>query len=383
MISSRFSILPLALTLAATAIIAGCGSGDSGGGASGTTSAQSGADRETVKVFLTSGEQFNPVERQVPPDSDVPLAATKELLEGPSEGDANSASKDAVQTTIPPDVKVKDLKIDDSGEAVVELSDEFLGDIPARPAKRTASQQRTLGARAAQVTYTLTQFDKVNSTRVVSGGVSVTPDDDRADFSQPAKKPKPPKDEGGGDRRSTTTLNLQQKLADLGYLAGNDVDGIAGYQTQQAVTAFQAWEGLDRDGVAGPATNAALSNARRPRPSTKSGPKRFMEVHISKGVLLMVKDGRTQRAVHVSPGAAATPTRIGRFRVFRKELMSWSVPFSSWLPYASYFDGGIAFHQYADVPPYPASHGCVRVPEPEAKRVYRFAAINRVVIVRQ
>jgi len=62
--------------------------------------------------------------------------------------------------------------------------------------------------------------------------------------------------------------------------------------------------------------------------------------------------------------------------------MSWSVPFSSWLPNASYFDGGIAFHEYADVPPYPASHGCVRVPAPEAKRVYRFAAINRVVIVK-
>ena len=336
----------------------------------------------TVKVFLTSGEQFNPVERRVPPGSNVPLRTTQELLEGPTEGDRASADKDAVQTAIPPNVRVKDLSIDDSGEAAVKLSGEFLGGIPAYPAKRTAAEQRTLGARAAQVTYTLTQFEKVKSTKIQSGGVSVSPDDDRSDFAEPSRAPRPPKQKGGGASRSSSTYSLQRKLASLGYLAGNDVDGSAGYQTQQAVMAFQSWEGLDRDGVAGPATNAALSSARRPRPSSKSGPKRFMEVHVSKGVLLMVKSGKTLRAIHVSPGAAATPTRQGRFRVFRKELMSWSVPFSSWLPYASYFDGGIAFHEYADVPPYPASHGCVRVPAPEAPRVYRFAAINRVVIVK-
>jgi lipoprotein-anchoring transpeptidase ErfK/SrfK len=58
------------------------------------------------------------------------------------------------------------------------------------------------------------------------------------------------------------------------------------------------------------------------------------------------------------------------------------VPFSVWLPYAFYFNQGIAFHEYPDVPPYPASHGCVRVPAPEAKKVYRFAALDTVVIVR-
>ncbi len=49
------------------------------------------------------------------------------------------------------------------------------------------------------------------------------------------------------------------------------------------------------------------------------------------------------------------------------------VPFQTWLPYASYFFQGIAFHEYPDVPVYPASHGCVRVPAPEAKGVYGFA----------
>jgi lipoprotein-anchoring transpeptidase ErfK/SrfK len=96
----------------------------------------------------------------------------------------------------------------------------------------------------------------------------------------------------------------------------------------------------------------------------------------------MVEDGKTKRAIHVSAGAPSTPTPSGSYSVFRKERNSWSVPFQQWLPYASYFNAGIAFHEYAQVPTYPASHGCVRVPSPEARFVYGFAKIGTAVIVR-
>jgi len=91
--------------------------------------------------------------------------------------------------------------------------------------------------------------------------------------------------------------------------------------------------------------------------------------------------GAVTRTIHVSTGAARTPTTKGSYRVFRKELRSWSVPFRSWLPYASYFNGGIAFHEYADVPTIPASHGCVRIPAAEAPVVYRFATLGTSVFV--
>ena len=68
--------------------------------------------------------------------------------------------------------------------------------------------------------------------------------------------------------------------------------------------------------------------------------------------------------------------------MFRKEVNSWSVPYQVWLPWASYFNAGIAFHGYLDIPPHPASHGCVRVPEPEAEHLYDFARIGTPVIVR-
>jgi len=38
--------------------------------------------------------------------------------------------------------------------------------------------------------------------------------------------------------------------------------------------------------------------------------------------------------------------------------------------YSSYFIGGYAIHGYADVPNYPASHGCLRVPIPNAIQIY-------------
>ena len=87
------------------------------------------------------------------------------------------------------------------------------------------------------------------------------------------------------------------------------------------------------------------------------------------------------RIVHISTGASGTRTPAGSFRVYRKERMSWSIPFETWMPWASYFTGGIAFHQYPSVPVYPASHGCVRVNRYDAALVYEFAAYGTPVEV--
>ena len=49
------------------------------------------------------------------------------------------------------------------------------------------------------------------------------------------------------------------------------------------------------------------------------------------------------------------------------------MPFKVWLPWASYFTGGIAFHEYPVVPAYAASHGCVRVNHYDAVMLFGFA----------
>lgn len=52
-------------------------------------------------------------------------------------------------------------------------------------------------------------------------------------------------------RPNSDTRALQQRLADLGFLALSAVDGVAGEETRFAVIAFQKWEWLTRDGIGG------------------------------------------------------------------------------------------------------------------------------------
>jgi lipoprotein-anchoring transpeptidase ErfK/SrfK len=180
-------------------------------------------------------------------------------------------------------------------------------------------------------------------------------------------------------RVGTDTLEIQPRLAELGYLPANAVAGIGAERTREAIVAFQSWEGLQRNGVAGPATLARLAEASRPTPLPGSGDR--IEVHLDRQVVLLVEGNTVARTIHVSTGAAATRTPKGDFRVYRKERHSWSVPFSVSLPWASYFTRGVAFHGYPEVPAYPASHGCVRVPLTEAPTVYAFARLGVLVRV--
>ena len=49
------------------------------------------------------------------------------------------------------------------------------------------------------------------------------------------------------------------------------------------------------------------------------------------------------------------------------------MPFKVWLPWASYFVGGVAFHEFGSVPTYAASHGCIRVNHYDAPILFAFA----------
>lgn len=168
---------------------------------------------------------------------------------------------------------------------------------------------------------------------------------------------------------------LHERLGALGYLRrGSDAPRFTA-RTHHAVLAFQMHEGLAADGIVGPQTRTALRSAARPRPLL-SAPGRRIEVWRGRQLAFLVRDGRVARTFHVSTGTAGYTTPTGTFSVYRKEQRSWSVPYQVWLPWAAYFNGGIALHGHASVPTYPASHGCVRVPMPFARAVYRFAALG-------
>ncbi len=247
----------------------------------------------------------------------ITIAAAKQLVAGPAPGSG-------AETQIPADVEVDGVEVAD-GTATVDLSSGFLKGIPTDPDDRDDLQEQELAARLGQVTYTLTQFDGVKAVKVVSGGTPVEQRAERADYAKPAHGPQRkarPKGE-----KSTSTKKVQQRLADLRYLPRSAADGVEGYRTQQAVIAFQAWEGLGRDGVVGPLTSAALAKAKPPKPRA-DGPSRRIEVYRDKGVAVLISHGKPMRAIHVSAGAAGTSTPAGSFEVFRKEtaLMVGAVP---------------------------------------------------------
>ncbi len=176
-----------------------------------------------------------------------------------------------------------------------------------------------------------------------------------------------------------TTRDVQQRLVDLGFMAATGLTGAVDTQTSTAVLGFQKWAGLYRDGSLGEETVAALGRATRPEPKWHADGRRI-EVQLRRQLALLIQDDKVVRAVHISSGAyGKTPT--GSFRVYRKERYSWSVPFKVWLPWASYFSGGVAFHEFGSVPTYAASHGCVRVNHYDAAVLFGFAEMGTPVDV--
>ncbi|MGI8633254.1 MAG: L,D-transpeptidase family protein [Solirubrobacterales bacterium] len=139
--------------------------------------------------------------------------------------------------------------------------------------------------------------------------------------------------------------------------------------TQRAVLAFRKVNGLGRTAAVNDRVWRTIvgGGAFRPKSTRRDG-RRRAEIDISRQVMALVRNGRVYRTYHVSTGSPRTPTIRGRFRVYRHEAgtnslgMIWSV----------YFRGGYAIHGYKSVPSYNASHGCVRVPPPNARSIYRW-----------
>jgi lipoprotein-anchoring transpeptidase ErfK/SrfK len=351
-------------------------------------------------VFFVAGEQFSQVPRAGLNRAADLKSLIQSLISGPT---AAERSRD-LWSDIPTSTTLTEAAVDEtSATANIAVDSSFESGAGATSSERESSLYERLG----QVVFTATSLPGV---RRVALHVAGSPIKflERGDFTRPAAASAEAKSaataaasslagsSGQSTASATTTATVstakpvvpiaktQTQLIGLGYLPADAATGSNDYRTQQAVLAFQGWEGLARDGVAGPNTNSRLAAASRPAPSG-SGQGRRIEIHRFKGVVLLIDSGRVIRAIHTSTGAGGdspdTGTPPGSFRIYRKEIRSWSVPFKTWLPYAAYWDRGWALHEYSDVPSRPASHGCARLPKPEAKAVYDFAPIGTPVTV--
>jgi hypothetical protein len=147
--------------------------------------------------------------------------------------------------------------------------------------------------------------------------------------------------------------------------------------TQRAVMAFRKVNNMSRSWNASPAIFRRLADRKGGFNLKYPGAGRHVEVDISRQVMVLADNGKAQHIFHVSTGAPATPTIRGHFHFYRRQPGFNSLG----MYYSVYFIRGYAIHGYHSVPPYNASHGCVRNPIPNSKFIYNWVSLGMSIYV--
>lgn len=158
---------------------------------------------------------------------------------------------------------------------------------------------------------------------------------------------------------------------------------------RHALIAFQKVAALPRTGKLTRADYEALLAAERPL-AREAGPA-HIEIDLQKQVLFVVDEaGSVAKILPISSGngedftsegferSAVTPP--GRFKVYNK-IEGWRKSPLGMLYYPSYYLSGLAVHGSPDVPPVPASHGCIRVPMFAAQELFALMPIGTPVLI--
>ena len=178
------------------------------------------------------------------------------------------------------------------------------------------------------------------------------------------------------NQNSYSVRILQAQLSALHYVVG--APGVLDDRTQRAVLAFRKMVGLPRTMVADATVFDALAAGEGAFPIQFPADGRHVEGDLTHQVLALIgADGQVQALYPMSSGKPSTPTTPGNFHV------TWRQPGVNnvGMVDSSYFNGGDAIHGYPEVPPYNASHGCLRVPIPDALTIYDWVRIGTPVDV--
>jgi hypothetical protein len=183
----------------------------------------------------------------------------------------------------------------------------------------------------------------------------------------------------------------EKRLADLGYWAG-PADGVWDAASRHALIAFQKVDGGRPTGVLTRAEFNALSNTFKGVPVPKQTGEPHIEVDLSRQILYLVDaEGKVANILPVSSGSgkrfhengypetlAITP--CGHLEVYNK-ASGWKTSPLGQMHNPMYIVGGIAIHGSEDVPPYPASHGCIRIPMFASNRLPGMVPVGTPVLV--
>lgn len=176
--------------------------------------------------------------------------------------------------------------------------------------------------------------------------------------------------------RGESVRFLQQQLAARHYAVPRS--GVFDEATGMAVMAFRKLAGLPLSEVTDSGFFERLGRGGGAFHVRYRHDGRHFETDLTHQVLAEIEPhGRVRAIFAISSGKPSTPTVIGRFKVYLKTAGINSKGMVD----SNYFIAGYAIHGYAEVPPYPASHGCLRVPVPDAASIFAWARLGTPVDV--
>jgi hypothetical protein len=180
---------------------------------------------------------------------------------------------------------------------------------------------------------------------------------------------------GPGSQGQSVRL-LQSELNVLHYVV--PLSGTFDEGTGRALVAFRKMAGLERVEYAGTDVFERIAHGGGSFHVHYPGDGRHVEADLTRQVLAEIERGGHVRALYtMSSGKPSTPTVIGRFQVYSKtpgENTHGMVD-------SNYFIRGYAIHGYHEVPTYAASHGCLRIPIPDALAVFGWVQMGTPVDV--
>ena len=168
---------------------------------------------------------------------------------------------------------------------------------------------------------------------------------------------------------------LQSQLAKLGYVVGRS--GLYEARTARAVRAFRKITGMRRTTIASGDVFRRLAAGRGGFHVRFPSHGKHVEADLSRQVIALIRNGKAERIYPVSSGKPSTPTIRGHFRVYLKAPGTNA----KGMYMSSYFIRGYAIHGYPSVPVFPASHGCLRVPNTEAVSIFNWLSPGDIVDV--
>lgn len=121
-----------------------------------------------------------------------------------------------------------------------------------------------------------------------------------------------------------------------------------------------------------------------PVPLSTMGEGRWIDVDLTRQVLVAYENSTPVRTVAVSTGLPYTPTPVGQFRIYVKYVYDdmtgpgYNLPN---VPYVMYFHAGYSLHgtYWHSNFGHPMSHGCVNLPTPEAQWLFNWAGVGTLV----